>query len=161
MINFYELLESEVINKTTLAAGSFICCKDSKNVYMVPTTGGKPVKMADTILLITDSARKALLTPVDGKFYFCTDTKKMWAYSGDWICINEVQASEFSLEATIPTTGSVTVTDSRITAKNTGTFMPDYSVSDLVSNVTVTCANGSATIKGTCKYPIMGVLRIK
>lgn len=161
MIDFYELLESAVINNSNLKAGSFICCKDSKNVYMVPTTGGVPVKMADTILLVTDSARQQLLTPVDGKFYFCTDTKKLWAYSEDWVCINDVSTTEFSLDVTIPSTGSVTVTDSRITAESTGTFMPDDSVSDLISDVSVTCTSGSATVSGTCSYPIMGILRIK
>lgn len=160
-VNFYELNESQVIGNTKLAAGSFICCKDSTNVYMVPSTGGAPVKMADTVIFLTDTQRKNLLVPIDGKFYFCTDTKKYWAYYGDWVCLNADVASEFALEATIPTTGTVTVSDSRITAKNTGVFIPDYSVSDLVSGVTVTCAAGKATIKGTCSYPIMGTLRIK
>ena len=31
-VNFYELNESQVIGNTKLAAGSFICCKDSTNV---------------------------------------------------------------------------------------------------------------------------------
>ena len=153
-VNFYELNESQVIGNTKLAAGSFICCKDSTNVYMVPSTGGTPVKMADTVIFLTNTQRQNLLVPIDGKFYFCTDTKKYWAYYGDWVCLNPDTVSEFALEATIPTTGSVTISDSRITANNTG-------VSDLVSGVTVTCAAGSATIRGTCSYPIMGTLRIK
>lgn len=161
MVDFYELLESQVVGNTKLKAGSYICCKDSKNIYMVPTTGGVPVKMADTVIFLTETERKNLLAPVDGKFYFCTDTQKYWAYYNDWVCINAVQSSEFSIEATIPTSGSVVISDSRITANNTGTFTPDYSVSDLVSNVSVTCTAGKATIKGTCSYPIMGTLRIK
>ena len=55
----------------------------------------------------------------------------------------------------------VGVNDSRITSSCTGTFVPDLSVNDLISNITVTCANGSATITATCGYEIPGVLKIK
>ena len=40
-VDFYELYESEVLAATNLKAGAFICCKDSTNMYMVPTTGGR------------------------------------------------------------------------------------------------------------------------
>lgn len=161
MVDFYELLESQVVGNTKLNPGSYICCKDSKNIYMVPTAGGVPVKMADTVIFLTESERDNLLVPMDGKFYFCTDTKKYWAYYGDWICINPTQSSEFTLEATIPVTGSVDISDSRITASNLGVFIPDDSVSDLVDIVRVVCSDGKATITGSCEYPIMGILKIK
>lgn len=93
MISFYELNESEVLSATGMEAGSFICCKDSTNIYMVPVTGSKPVKMADTVIFLTDSQRQNMLAPINGKFYYCTDTSKYWVYYNTWICINEDSSS--------------------------------------------------------------------
>ena len=57
-------------------------------MYMVPTNGGTPIKMAETTLFVTNSAREAILAPVNGKKYFCYDTGKMWVYYNGWICLN-------------------------------------------------------------------------
>lgn len=161
MISFYELYESEILSATNLEAGSFICCKDSTNIYMVPTVGGAPVKMADTVIFITDTKRQEILAPINGKFYFCIDTGKFWVYYNEWVCINEDPITAFDIEPVIvPSSGSVTVTDSRIKAANTGIFVPDLSVADLISDITVTCSDGSAVIEGTTNYDIPGVLKI-
>ena len=162
MITYYELNESEVISATGLEAGAFICCKDSTNIYMVPTTGGTPVKMAETTKFLTESERAAILAPINGKKYFCYDTGKMWIYYNDWININPNAVYELDIENVVLTsTGSVTILDSRIKSSNTGIFIPDLSVDDLVSDISVTCADGSATITGTTSYDIVGVLKIK
>ena len=162
-VQFFELYESEVLASSSLAAGSFICCKDSTNMYMVPTTGGKAVKMAETTKFLSDTERRNILAPINGKKYFCYDTGKMWIYYNNWICINpDAAPSEYDIENVVLTkTGSVRVNDSRITAKNTGVFTPDLSVNDLVSNINVTCAAGYATITGTTSYDIPGTLKIK
>ena len=160
-VDFYELYESEVLAATNLKAGAFICCKDSTNMYMVPTTGGKAVKMAETTKFLTETERNSILAPINGKKYFCYDTGKMWIYYNQWICINPAAQVEFDIEyVVLPKTGSVTIADSRITASSKGNFIPDLSVSDLVSNIKVTCAAGSATITGTTSYDITGTLKI-
>ena len=160
-VDFYELYESEVLAATNLKAGAFICCKDSTNMYMVPTAGGKAVKMAETTKFLTETERANILAPINGKKYFCYDTGKMWIYYNDWICINPSTQVEFDIEnVVLPSTGSVTISDSRITASSNGTFIPDLSVADLVSNISVTCAAGSATITGTTSYDITGTLKI-
>ena len=160
-VDFYELNESEVISATNLKAGAFICCKDSTNMYMVPTTGGKAVKMAETTKFLTEAERAAILAPINGKKYFCYDTGKMWIYYNNWICINPSAQVEFDIEnVVLSKTGSVTISDSRITASSKGTFTPDLSVADLVTNTKVTCAAGSATITGTTSYDIPGTLKI-
>ena len=84
----YELNESEVLASNSLISGSLIYCKDSTNIYMVPTTGGKPVKMAETTKFLTEKERNSILAPINGKKYFCYDTGKMWIYYNQWICIN-------------------------------------------------------------------------
>lgn len=163
MIKFYELNESAVLAPSSnLEPGSLVCCKDSTNIYMVPTDGSNPVKMAETTKFLTESERSSMLAPINGKNYFCYDTGKMWVYYNSWICLNPDIVSEFDIENVVLTsTGTVTVQDSRITASNTGTFIPDLSVADLVSNPSVTCAAGSATVTGTTSYDIPGTLKIR
>lgn len=160
-VAFYELNESAVVNATNFPAGALICCKDSTNIYMVPTAGAKPVKMSDTTIYSTEAVREALLAPINGKQYFCYDTGKMWIYYNKWVCLNPDIVSEFDIENVVLTsTGSVTVTDSRIKSTHNGTFIPDLSVADLVTGISVSCANGSATITGTTSYDIVGTLKI-
>ena len=161
-ISFYELNESEVKGSQNLDPGSFICCKDSANIYMVPNAGGEPIKMAETIRYLTESERSSILAPINGKNYFCYDTKKLWVYYNGWTCLNPDIVSEFNIENVVLTSsGNVEVSDSRITSSNTGEFIPDLSVSDLVSNINVTCITGKATITGITSYDIPGVLKIK
>ena len=160
-VDFYELYESEVLASTSLKAGAFICCKDSTNMYMVPTTGGKAVKMAETTKFLTEAERSNILAPINGKKYFCYDAGKMWIYYNNWICINPTVQFEFDIEnVVLAKTGSVVVSDNRITTSSKGTFIPDMSVADLVSGISVTCTNGSATITGTTSYDIPGTLKI-
>lgn len=160
-VDFFELNESEVLSTAKLNPGAFICCKDSTNMYMVPTAGGAPVKMAETTRFLTESARSSMLAPINGKRYFCYDTGKMWIYYNEWICLNPSIPTEFSVENVVLTsTGSVTVTDSRIKSTSVGTFVPDNTVSDLVSDLSVTCSNGSAVITGTTAYDVTGTLKI-
>lgn len=163
MVDFFELNESQVLaNPNGLVPGSFICCKDSTNIYMVPTDGTNPVKMSETTKYMTETERANILAPVNGKKYFCYDTGRLWVYYNDWFCLNPSSKVEFDIEDVIVSnTGSATVSDSRITASSTGTFFPDMSVNDLISNIVVTCDNGSATITATCSYEIPGVLKIK
>ena len=161
-IKFLELNESEVLSGSSIDAGSLICCKDSTNIYMVPTTGGTPVKMAETTKYLTEAQRADILAPINGKMYYCIDTNKLWVYYNSWYCMNPDIVSEFDIENVVLTSdGTVTVEDSRIKSTNTGSFTPDLSVMDLVSGINVTCANGSATITGTTAYDIPGTLKIK
>ena len=162
MINFFELNESQVINNDNLTPGSFICCKDSTNIYMVPTTGGKPIKMSETTKFITESNRASILAPINGKMYFCYDTGKMWIYYNGWVCMNPDISTEFDIEnVTVTSTGNVIISDDRIKTTSTGSFIPDPSVADLISNINVTCNNGSATVTGTTSYTVFGTLKIK
>ena len=162
-VQFFELNESEVLASNSLEPGSFICCKDSTNMYMVPTVGGKAVKMAETTRFLTESERNNILAPINGKKYFCYDTGKMWVYFNAWICINpDAEKAEFDIENVVLTSsGSVTVSDSRISTSSSGTFIPDLSVNDLVTGISVTCNNGSAIVRGTTSYDIPGTLKIR
>lgn len=162
MVNFYELNESEVINATGISSGSLICCKDSSNIYMVPTAGSTPVKMSDTVKMLTNTQRVNMLAPINGKMYFCYDTGKMWMYYNNWILITSDDTNSFDIDnVVLPSSGSVSVTDTRIKSGSSAEFVPDNSVADLVSSISVTCAAGKATITGTTSYDISGTLKVK
>jgi hypothetical protein len=164
VIKHFELVDSEVQSASSsekLPAGGFICAPDTGNIYFVPDGTNKAIKMANDVMYLTDEDRLDLLAPIGKKLYYCTDTGKIWVYNTDWLCLNPTVHDAYDIEPVIlDSTGTVTVTDNRITSKDTGVFVPDYSVADLVSNIKVTCADGSATITGTTKYQIPGTLKI-
>lgn len=162
MVNFYELNESEV-STGSFSPGCIIFCKDSGNIYFTTTDGNAAkTKMSDTLKILTENQRKNMLAPINGKMYFCYDTSKLWMYYDDWACLNSANENSFDIEqVVIPSTGSVTVTDSRITYGAVAEFVPDASIADLISNIKVTTAAGSATITGTTSYAVSGTLKIK
>lgn len=160
--SFYNLNESEVINNSDIPAGAVIFCKDSTNIYMTPVTGGVPQKMSEVIISLTEEARQDILAPVNGKYYFCYDSGKLWTYYNAWFCLN---AAAFVIDEVVLDTQNggklrAVVNDVKIRAGAVGTFVPDPSVRDLISNITVTCTNGTATIAATGSYPIFGKLKI-
>lgn len=169
MINFYQLNESEVLNSNgKLPKGSFICCKDSSNIYVVPKEGANsiPIKLSDTIKILTESQRKSLLTPINEKMYFCYDTGKMWVYYNDWFCLS-IDNNSFDIDQVVlpaPTSGTtstVEVSDSRIKAGATAEFVPDPVFIDLVSDISTTVAAGKVTVTGTTSYAVQGTVKIK
>lgn len=162
MVNFYELNESEV-STGSFDPGCIIFCKDSGNIYFTTTDGSAAkTKMSDTLKILTEAQRKSMLAPINGKMYFCYDTGKLWMYYNDWACLNATDENSFDIEQVIvPKTGSVTVSDNRITAGASAEFVPDASVADLITNIAVTTAAGSATITGTTSYDVSGTLKIK
>jgi hypothetical protein len=86
----------------------------------------------------------------------------MWVYYNEWVCLNSDISTEFDIEnVELPSSGTVSVSDSRIKTTSTCTFIPDLSVADLVSGITITAAAGSATITGTTSYTIPGTLKVK
>lgn len=169
MIDFYQLNESEVLNSNgKLPRGSFICCKDSSNIYIIPKLGndGTPVKLSDTIKILTEAQRKNLLTPINEKMYFCYDTGKMWVYYNDWFCLS-IDDNSFDIDQVVlpaPTSGTtstVVVSDSRIKTGATAEFVPDPVFIDLVSDISTTVAAGKVTITGTTSYAVQGTVKIK
>lgn len=158
---FYNLNESAVIGATNIPEGAVIFCNDSTNIYMVPIGGTTPQKMSEVIISLTESARSLILAPVNGKYYFCYDTGKLWTYYNAWFCLNAAAFTVDNVELTSSNgTLSGVVNDAKITAGQVGVFIPDPSIMDLASNLTVTCTNGRATISGTGNYPIFGKLKI-
>ena len=169
MIDFYQLNESEVLNSNgKLPRGSFICCNDSSNIYIIPKLGndGTPVKLSDTIKILTEAQRKNLLTPINEKMYFCYDTGKMWVYYNDWFCLS-IDDNSFDIDQVVlpaPTSGTtstVVVSDSRIKAGATAEFVPDPVFIDLVSDISTTVAAGKVTVTGTTSYAVQGTVKIK
>lgn len=169
MIDFYQLNESEVLNSNgKLPKGSFICCKDSSNIYVVPKEGANsiPIKLSDTIKILTESQRRNLLTPINEKMYFCYDTGKMWVYYNDWFCIT-VDNDSFDIDQVVLPAGvdgaisSVEVTDSRIKVGTTAEYVVDPVFADLVTNISTTVSEGKVVVNGKTSYAVQGTVKIK
>ena len=114
----------------------------------------------------TEADRTSYLEMMSGVLYVVRATKKIYIYSGGWICLNDGEASDTyyfdidNLEIPTGATG-LRVTDSRISTGCTGTFTPIASLNDLYGSSTVTCSNGYATIVlSNTSYPMIGTLKI-
>ena len=147
MIKYYDLTENDVSAKPYEAEAVYYCA-DSKNIYFDSTTQGMRIKMSsDTIIIPTEAERKSMLAPISDKIYIVLNSACLYIYSGGkWIPLNQTQ---FEIPNVNINAGTATVTDSRIHSGNTGVFIPDLSVADLVTSSKVTCAEGSASITVT------------
>lgn len=72
-----------------------------------------------------------------------------------------VYPEEFDLDdVVLDASGSTIIEDSRITSNHTAEFIPDMSVNDLVTDISVTCYDGYLIITGNTEYDIPGLLKI-
>lgn len=161
MINFYDTVESK-LKTHNFESGSIYICRDSKKIYVDSSYGGNRIDISGSIETIdTETNREAMSNPVDGKLYLVLDSKKLYAYVNGWIAISGAGSSQRRIpNQVIPSTGELTVAASGVTASNTGIFIPDSSVADLVSNIVVTCATDSVTVTATTEYDIPGEILI-
>lgn len=144
MIKHYDLTESDVSAKPYEAEALYYCT-DSKNIYFDSPVEGKRIKMSsDTIILSTETERKAILAPIADKIYIVLNSACMYIYSGgSWISLNQ---TEFEISNVEVSSGKATVTDSRILAGHTAKFIPDPVIADLITSSSVTCSAGSASV---------------
>lgn len=73
-------------------AGQLIVAQDDASLYFDMPSSGEIVriKITDLIDIPTESDRLVLLAPNSAKYYFVTETHKIWRYiSGEWFCLNE------------------------------------------------------------------------
>lgn len=158
MIKYYDITESELESKE-FESGSLYYCSDSGNVYLDSEKESSRKKMNNEIIVLgTESNRLGILAPLPGKLYCVLETGSMYLYNSSWVKLGSKELLIF--DNILVENGTLTIQDNRIMQEYTGIFVPDLSVIDLVSYVTVTCSNGSAIIKLTSSYPIPGSLKI-
>lgn len=159
-----DCLSSE-LDSIEFHAGTLIYCRDSGECYY-DTLDGERVPVSKYVrFFATEAERKASMDFDSSVLYIVRETNKLYVYSGGWVCLNPGITTSFyfdidNLEVPTAATG-LTVSDSRITDKCTGEFTPLPSLSDLFGSATVTCSNGSATIKlANTSYKMIGTLKI-
>lgn len=160
MIKFYDVTESS-LEKKAFEAENLYFCNDTGAIYLDSKIEKTRIRIAsDIIILATESARTSILAPISNKIYCVLESGRLYIYyDGNWISLGgDGQIIKSNIE--VPTSGTLKITDANIKSYSTGKFYPDLSVSDLASNVSVTCADGSATITLTSSYPIIGTLII-
>lgn len=161
---FQDCLSSE-LNDLDFHAGTLIFCRDTGECYYDNLEGDRVTVSQYIKFFATDSDRANCFDFETNILYIVNETNKLWVYAGGWICLNpDIDTSFYfdieNLEVPTGTTGLV-VTDSRIKTTCTGSFTPLPSIADLFGSATVTCSNGSATIKlVNTNYPMIGTLKI-
>lgn len=161
MIQYFDITESALEQKQFEAEAIYFCV-DSGNIYVDSIAEMTRIKMAsEVIFLATEQSREDILAPLPNKIYCVLESGKMYIHpSTDWIPVGGTSQVEFN--NILIENGTKTITDSKIKAINTGEFIPDLSVIDLVSATAVTCSDGSAiiTITSSSTCPIPGRLII-
>lgn len=159
-----DCLSSE-LDSIEFHAGTLIYCRDSGECYY-DTLDGERVPVSKYVRFFdTESDRTGSMDFDTSVLYIVRDTNKLYVYSGGWVCLNPGITTSFyfdidNLEVPTGTTGLV-VSDERISDTCNGDFAPLPSLSDLFGSATVTCTNGSATIKlNNTNYKMIGTLKI-
>ena len=162
---FQDCLSSE-LRTLPIVAGTLIYCRDTGENWYDTLEGTRISVSRYVVVFQTDSERTSYLEMSNDTLYIVVATRKLYVYSGGWICLNGSSTDTFyfdveNVEVPSGATGT-TVTDGRILDGCSGTFVPIPSLTDLFTGATVTCSTGSATIKltGTNNYPIIGTLKI-
>lgn len=138
-------------------------CTDERFIAVDSILTKKREIISSTIELIaTEAERRAILAPIPNKFYVVLDSGRVYWHTGSaWV---KLGGNEVIYKGNIcVSNGTFTLSDSRINAANsTGEFFPDLEVLDLVTNSSVSCGNGSATVNlaTTTELDIPGVLII-
>lgn len=159
MIKYYDITEAEMEAKT-IEDEAIYFCSDTGNIYFDSVTNGGRTKMSNTIIILaTEAARTNLLAPIPNKLYCILQSGCLYIYSGGkWVQFGGLEKFQFN-NVTVEN-GSLTITDSRISTLCTATFVPDLSVADLVSDISVVCSTGSLKVTLTADYPIPGTVYV-
>lgn len=161
MFKFYDVpMEASLAGKAFEAEAIYFCM-DTGNFYVDSVNEQTRKQISyDTIILATESARTALLTPIPGKIYCILESGCMYIYLDNaWHQFGSRPRFTF-VNVYVEAGGSITIDDARILASDKAVFIPDLTMADLCTASTATCANGSVTVSITSSYPITGTVYI-
>lgn len=155
--SFHEMNQAD-LDTVEVPAGGFILTRDAGNLYIVDTEGNRVKIQPDIIMIPTEAEREAMLAPIPYKLYAILETGMLYSYTTDWL---QLAGKEHPIPITVPEYEIDTpYADANITADRVGTFVPDASIADLVTDIAVVCAEGTATVTCTSDYPVFGTLII-
>lgn len=159
MIQFFDVAKSQLANKDFEAEALYFC-NDTGEIFFDSKQENSRVQVGNEIVILSkESDRTALLAPIPEKLYLVVDTGRSYLYTdGSWIAIGSSSQIHFSNQVLTSdgTSATLTISDNRIKATDTATFVPDLSVIDLATNVKATCSAGSVIVTATAKYDIPG-----
>lgn len=157
--SFHEMNQSDV-ESTEVPIGGIIITRDTGNLYLVSSEGDKVQIKTDITFFTNDAARQGVLAPIPYKLYCVLDSGMLWTYAnGAWLVL---RGKEHPIPIIVPEyeVDEDGFSNIDITADRIGTFTPDSSIADLVSDISVVCAAGKATVTCTSDYPVFGTLVI-
>ena len=151
MIKYYEITKGELENKA-YEEGAMYYCYDTSDTYLDSVNNGR-ISIAKDIIISTEANKP--LAPQPERLYVMVDTGTLWIYFNNaWVQIGRKAQIHFC-NVTV-SGGSLVITDSRILASDTAMFVPDMSVADLCSDISVVCEEGKITVTLTSSYDIFG-----
>ncbi len=156
MIKLFDVTK-EQLDSYAFDSEGFYFCSDRGEIFLDSPRTGKRESFGSSITIVATEEEKNA-NPINGKLYHVLSTNVLYAYSdGEWIIVSCDTMTFYDI---LVSDGSYTVNDDRIHSAFKAVFIPDNSVKDLASNISVVCEEGKCIITLTAEYPIIGTLII-
>lgn len=162
MLKLYDITKAD-LNSKPFTAGAFYVCGDTGELFLDSERDNARIPIASDILFLTTEANRLnLLAPVPNKIYCILESSKLYISDGvNWSCLSGGDSQKHISNIVVDhSTNTFEYVDSSITKDTKAIFIPDLSITDLVSNVSVSCTTGKATITLESDYDIIGELII-
>lgn len=154
MFIFYDITKND-LGKKAFEQEALYFCTDTGEIFLDSIVEQRRITMNSSVTLVTELP----LAPIPNKLYCMVNTGLLYVYyNSNWVSLGSRPHIHF--DNIIVENGTLTISDSRILASDTGKFTPDLSVADLASNIRVVCSAGSVKITLASSYPIPGNLVI-
>lgn len=157
MIAYYDITESN-LNSKSFEAEAIYFCNDTGRIFLDSIVTESRIRISNEIVIVSTPGSLPLAPITDRIYFVLSDTSIRMYHGGEWVIFSK--RSQMTFLNITTNNGSATITDSRIKAVDTGVFVPDPSIADLVTASSVTCADGSATVSVTSSYDVFGTVLI-
>lgn len=154
MINFYDIPRSELDSKA-FEEEALYCCNDTGEIFLDSKAAGARIQISSGIIMCASSLP---LAPIPNKLYIVVKTGTIHAYINDaWVNLSDRPQIHFK-NVVVEKLSTLTIEDDRILETDTAVFVPDLSVADLASDITVSCSNGSVSVVSNSNYDLPGTI---
>ena len=155
MLKLFDL-SKEQLNSKEFDSEGFYFCSDSGEIFLDSPRTGKRESFGISAIIIPTEDQKPT-NPKNGSLYYVLSTKYLYLYSDRWIVVSCETITFYNI---VVSGGKYILEDERIHSLFEAIFIPDDSISDLASNISVVCEEGKCTITLTSDYDIFGTLII-
>lgn len=139
------------VDSIPLVEGQIIFCSDTGNMYK--DTRARTKLSKDIIILNNLTALNNILDPLPEKLYIVLEDGSIYTRNvNSWLKLGK---DYFRLDDIVMPASPYVINNDRIRINTIGNVIPNLSVIDLVSDISIVCADRTATVTYTASHPII------